>query len=47
MIRIIGVNLGLESGKKHDVGLTSDIIDEVQYEKVADLVACVEHCHNN
>ncbi len=41
------MNLGLEGWQEHDIGFSSDIIDEVQHEKVADLVACVKYCHNN
>ena len=40
------MNLWLESGQKHDVSLTPNIIDEVQHEQVTDLVTCVEHCHD-
>jgi hypothetical protein len=29
VVRVIGANLGLESGKEHDVSLTADIVDKI------------------
>ena len=29
VVRVIGANLGLESGKEHDVSLTADVVDKI------------------